>query len=57
MYLIINGKPPSQTEKKYVAVHLNELLLFISNPAIFFSYIMVRTKLILNERMMKYALY
>jgi hypothetical protein len=35
MYLIINGKPPSQTEKKYVAVHLNELLLFISNPAIF----------------------
>jgi hypothetical protein len=33
----------SQTEKKYVAVHLNELLLFISNPAIFFSYIMVRT--------------
>ena len=43
MYLIINGKPPSQTEKKYVAVHLNELLLFISNPAIFFSYIMVRT--------------
>jgi len=43
MYIILNGKPPSQTEKKYVAVHLNELLWFISNPAICFSYIMVRT--------------